>query len=874
MPTINPDFSKYTNGYSKEYPFKSVVFPANAPLSGMDLNEVQEILNNKIDGIGTILASCKNGFIPIGEEAFEIDYTPEDDGYEIYKCQYNLNGFISYSGDLFRINNAGQCTYGGRPQNGGPYVIARIDGQFADNSTEIIGSGAPKEDTTSYVLENYLADNSLGLCISKRKYVKITISIEDVSAADDGDGFVILGEYGSPTPYFNKITPLDLNNLPFNGTMNYREVEGWFTGSTSAINGGLDLLNHSGLCLDNAASTDTLNFIVFNHGRISGILTDTIWGKSDSHYCQERFYTSFPLKQQWYRSRTAETNYSWGDLNDISLDTALSGIRAGDNEGDENTRSVIACDLTPLTSTYAANGYIDTTGTSNQASLGIVGFDIDTFEYNLTGTPTKNGMVFSNDSVTIQWNYVDRVDSDDTVTRQYSIKISGKNTAGETVTYTASYNDVTEPFSSTPVVNENMFIGYPNVYKNGTYMGSNITLNIGIHEYVTGNEVDSDQCSISGSGNKISGTGQSNHISGDNNIIESDSYNNFIFSNNGTISGNNSYVNAIVGGRANSITSPTDKRLSANIIAGGMFNHITIKDNASDRNISSNIIAAANHNETFASHTGIFCGYGNSCDGDYGVCFGEYHVVKQYQFKIGRFSKTGSYGSSRSTEGDAFIIGNGTGSNNRSNAFRVTYAGDVYGAAAYQSTGADYAEYFEWIDGNPENMDRRGKFVTLDGEKIRFATSSDDFILGVVSAAPCIKGDSQFDDWHKKYLTDIYGCKLTQTVHHEAEYEDQEVIDPETGKKKIEKVMIHDEFDSVEWILNPDYNPDEEYVSRENRKEWAAVGMMGKLVVEDDGTCVINGFCSPSDNGVATKSDDGYRVMSRIDKTHIKILIK
>ena len=34
------------------------------------------------------------------------------------------------------------------------------------------------------------------------------------------------------------------------------------------------------------------------------------------------------------------------------------------------------------------------------------------------------------------------------------------------------------------------------------------------------------------------------------------------------------------------------------------------------------------------------------------------------------------------------------------------------------SNGADYAEYFEWSDGNPTNEDRRGLCVVLDGDKI------------------------------------------------------------------------------------------------------------------------------------------------------------
>jgi hypothetical protein len=49
--------------------------------------------------------------------------------------------------------------------------------------------------------------------------------------------------------------------------------------------------------------------------------------------------------------------------------------------------------------------------------------------------------------------------------------------------------------------------------------------------------------------------------------------------------------------------------------------------------------------------------------------------------------------------------------------------------------------------------------------------------------------------------------------------------------------------------------------------------MLGKLVVIDDGTCEVNGYCKPK-NGTATKSDTGYRVLARLDETHIKVLMK
>ena len=114
-------------------------------------------------------------------------------------------------------------------------------------------------------------------------------------------------------------------------------------------------------------------------------------------------------------------------------------------------------------------------------------------------------------------------------------------------------------------------------------------------------------------------------------------------------------------------------------------------------------------------------------------------------------------------------------------------------------------------------------------------------------------------------MTDIFGQKITQVVHIPAKYDD---ID--------KSIKIEDEYDCVQWVINPDYDETKEYISREDRKEWSPVGMMGKLVVVDDGTCQVNGFCKAGIDGIATKSNDmkDYRVLSRIDDTHIRVLLK
>lgn len=256
-------------------------------------------------------------------------------------------------------------------------------------------------------------------------------------------------------------------------------------------------------------------------------------------------------------------------------------------------------------------------------------------------------------------------------------------------------------------------------------------------------------------------------------------------------------------------------------------------------------------------------GQGTTASGDYSHAGGLRTKANDCQFVTGKYNivKTGcSSESDQSNENSIFIIGYGV-PGIKANAFRVTAAGKCMGAQSFGSSGADYAEFFEWRDGNKKAEDRRGLFATLDGDKIRLATAADDYIVGVISANPSVVGDVQSENWHGMYKKDVFGQPLTETV------EVPESTDEETG----EVVSAHT---ITRYVVNPDYDPDEEYTSREFRKEWACVGLMGKLIVVDDGTCEVNGYCKAADGGKATKADTGYRVMKRIDGTHIQILYR
>ena len=210
-------------------------------------------------------------------------------------------------------------------------------------------------------------------------------------------------------------------------------------------------------------------------------------------------------------------------------------------------------------------------------------------------------------------------------------------------------------------------------------------------------------------------------------------------------------------------------------------------------------------------------------------------------------------------ENDLFVVGNGSDVA-RSNAFRVTRTA-IFGLA-YNSSGADYAEMFEWADGNPDGEDRVGRFVTLDGAKIRLAAQEDDFILGIVSGNPSVCADVYDDQWQGMYLRDVYGRPIMEDVYVPEELDEKgEIIMPSRVERR--------------WKLNPDYDDSQTYIPRSQRKEWDAVGMVGKLVVTDDGTCTLNGWAAVGAGGVATAAYQrtSYRVMERLDASHIRVLI-
>ena len=241
------------------------------------------------------------------------------------------------------------------------------------------------------------------------------------------------------------------------------------------------------------------------------------------------------------------------------------------------------------------------------------------------------------------------------------------------------------------------------------------------------------------------------------------------------------------------------------------------------------------------------------------TAIGDYNVVYAGQSEYSR------------NESAIFIVGKGDSESYRANALRVSTTG-VYASGSYNAFGADYAELFEWADGNPDKEDRAGRFVTLDGEKIRLAGPGEDYVLGIISGSPSVIGDVHDDQWAGMYLYDIFGRPLWEDV--EVPAVTMEMPGPEDPERTVPQVVIPAHTERRQ-KLNPDYDSEMTYLPRTQRPEWDAVGLLGKLVAVDDGSCQVNSWCTAGEGGVAVHSEarTRFRVMARLDENHVRLMV-
>lgn len=179
----------------------------------------------------------------------------------------------------------------------------------------------------------------------------------------------------------------------------------------------------------------------------------------------------------------------------------------------------------------------------------------------------------------------------------------------------------------------------------------------------------------------------------------------------------------------------------------------------------------------------------------------------------------------------------------------LAHNGEMYiDGACYNASGTDYAQMFETVDRKTIDI---GYFVTFDTEeKIRKANANDSFILGVSSATPLIIGNSAALSWNNRYVTD------------------------EWGQRKYTNLNVSAKTAETQPIINSAWDPNCKYTPRRERPEWLPVGLVGQILVRDDGTCETHGYCRPNDEGIATKTTDGYFVIKRNSPNQILILFR
>ena len=173
--------------------------------------------------------------------------------------------------------------------------------------------------------------------------------------------------------------------------------------------------------------------------------------------------------------------------------------------------------------------------------------------------------------------------------------------------------------------------------------------------------------------------------------------------------------------------------------------------------------------------------------------------------------------------------------------FKFRGDGEALADGSFSGGGADYAEYFEWKDGNSSNEDRIGYAVILDGTQIVKATDSDDAskIIGVISGNPAVVGDSAWNKWQEKHVTDDWN-RYTFEDYTQTEWkdEDDKIVTYQTDLIPANVTVPDDAVvtskdknnDNLQRrVVNSNWDSTITYVPRSDRKEWDTVGLMGKL---------------------------------------------
>jgi len=316
--------------------------------------------------------------------------------------------------------------------------------------------------------------------------------------------------------------------------------------------------------------------------------------------------------------------------------------------------------------------------------------------------------------------------------------------------------------------------------------------------------------------------------------------------------GNGGQYCFIGGGSKNTITGFYIYGSSRNAIVGGTLNSIGASTNNS-------FIGGGVSNQAYGTN-GAVIGGRNNFGTSYSVAMGGGAATSgAFQLMIGNQPTLPAGPGNNRLRLDG-VLGQG-----------VAPGGFIVGAA-------DYAEYFEWIDGNENNENRLGYFVSLIDGKIQIGNSN---VLGIVSSSPGFLGDAAELVWDGMYLKDEWNRETMETYKSYSWTKNNEhiiIFEDINGRKMIQYpnpgYPIGVDFNGViptsgvttgntiSPKMNPNYATGNTYTPRSKRTEWAPIGLLGKLHVRT-AEPIIGKKISVNNQGLAINGDK-YDILKTI----------
>jgi hypothetical protein len=378
----------------------------------------------------------------------------------------------------------------------------------------------------------------------------------------------------------------------------------------------------------------------------------------------------------------------------------------------------------------------------------------------------------------------------------------------------------------------------------------------------------------------------------------------------------NSRYSSILGGRSNNIQGGTYNTIingqtntiygNNNIIAGGTIQVRKVSSNPSrnlvignnivlsgDQNVRDNIVIGLDHvvNNTrggvsdFSNYLSIVGGQIKNYKGGNSLMHGiklsnetgpSSGVFKTDLLMFGRGSG-GSY--LRPLNSYSMVLGR-----NATRTVRIEFSSpssvNLVGPGSFNQSGADYGEYFEWEDGNINNEHRVGYFVNISNGKIKLSNSTE--TIGIISDTTAFIGDSNEDYWNNIFLKDEWGNVIKEKYEEyvfeinnekktvffdENGVSSENIPNPEISEKTFINGLIKENGTFIkerfELMINPNYDSNNKYIPRSERKEWDVVGLLGKLRVRTSEQITGNYVDVDVNTGMA-KNGTKYPIMSKI----------